>query len=161
MGFFTKTEVGTPGSGMLAPLTVDAIKTVLDSWEANYALDSDGDPGGYWDGHLFFFMRNGNNDSILSIRGRWTRDLGVEHRDEVLSLLNAWHAEKIWPKAYLQEEENGLGIYGEMSTTLGNGATPAQLDDLMGCAIGTTIQLFDHLDEHFPEAAAAAQRDDD
>ena len=161
MGFFTKTDVETPGTGMLAPLSLDAIKAVLDSWDANYALDADGDPGGYWDGHLFFFLRNGNSDSILSVRGRWTRQLGVEHRDEVISLLNDWHAEKIWPKAYVQEEETGLGIYGDMSTSLGNGVTQAQLDDLMGCAIGTTIQMFEHLDERFPEAAASAKHDDD
>jgi Putative bacterial sensory transduction regulator len=160
MGFFTKDELGASGSGMLAPLTVDAVKAVLDSWEANYAIDPDGDPGGYWDGHLFFFMRNGTDQSVLSIRGRWMRELGGEHRDEVLSLLNAWHAEKIWPKGYVQEEEKGLGIYAEMSTTLESGVTGAQLGDLMGCAIGTSIQLFEHLDEHFPEAAEAAKQDD-
>lgn len=161
MGLFTKTELGTPDDGALPRLSTGQITAVLDSWEARYMVDDEGDPGGYWDGHLFFFMRAGEAEDVLTVRGRWMRDLAVEHLDTVTRLLNDWHTTRIWPKAYVQVEDGRLGIYGDLSTSLAHGATQPQVDDLMGCGLSTTLQLFGFLDEHFPEAAAAAQAEDD
>jgi hypothetical protein len=156
MGYFTKTAPGTTEPSRLPRLSTEAITTVLDSWEAQYLVDDDGDPGGYWDGHLFFFMRAGGDQTILTVRGRWGRELGAEHLDTVARLLNEWHSERLWPKGYVQDESGSLGIYADVSTPLGAGADQAQLDDFMGCGLGTALQLFAHLDEQFPEAAAAA-----
>ena len=157
MGFFTKSELGAPSPDRLPRLSTQLVTDVLDGWEAHYLVDDDGDPGGFWDGHLFFFMRAGEDHDVLTVRGRWTRDLGVEHLDAVRAVLNDWHASKIWPKGYVQEEDERLGVYGDVSVSLSAGVTPAQLDDLMGCGLATTLQLFGRLDEHFPEAAAAAR----
>ncbi len=159
MGYFTKN--GTePAAGQLAPLTREALEAVLDGWGASYAQDDDGDLGGYWDGHLFFFLRSGQESTVLTTRGRWARAVGTDQLDRVAALLNAWHDDKIWPKAYVRAEGDVLGVYGEVSTPLGGGATQAQVAELMSCGLATTLQLFDHLDEHYPEAAAAAASDD-
>lgn len=155
MGLFTKTETGTPDDDALPRLSTGQITAVLDSWEARYMVDDEGDPGGYWDGHLFFFMRAGEAEDVLTVRGRWMRDLGIEHLDTVTRLLNDWHTTRIWPKAYVQVEDGRLGIYGDLSTSLVHGATQPQVDDLMGCGLSTTLQLFGFLDEHFPAASAA------
>ena len=155
MGFFTKTEMG-PIGGPLPALRHETIEAVLDGWGASYATDGDGDLGGFWDGHLFYFLRDGREGTVLTVRGRWNRTVGPEEHDRLVGLINDWHAEKIWPKAYVRAEGEYLGVYADLSTTLGAGATQAQVDDLMSCALATSLQLFEHLDEQYPEAAAAA-----
>lgn len=156
MGYFTKNSIG-PATGPLPALSREAIEAVLDGWGAHYGIDSDGDLGGYWDGHLFYFLRSGGDGTALTIRGRWNREIRVDERQTVLELINTWHVEKIWPKAYVRTEEEDLGVYTEVSTALGSGVTHAQLGDLMSCALSTSLQLFDLLDENFPAAAAAAR----
>lgn len=160
MGYFTKDGTANSDAAELVPLSADGIRSVLDTWDARYGTDDDGEIGGFWDGHLFFFSCQGDG-AALHVRGRWTRALDPEHRGTVAALINTWNTDKLWPKAYFREEDATLGIYGEFSTPLSNGATQAQLDDLMSCALGTTLQLFKELDEQFPAAAAAAERDDD
>lgn len=155
MGYFTKNGAG-PVAGPLAPLTHEAVRAVLDGWGASYAVDDDGDLGGYWDGHLFFFLRGGQEGTVLTVRGRWAREVGADQVDRVAALLNAWHDDKIWPKGYARAEGDALGVYGEVSTPLGSGVTEGQLAELMSCGLATTLQMFDHLDGHYPDAAAAA-----
>lgn len=156
MGYFTKNEPGSASHDRLPRLSTELICAVLDSWEAHYLVDDDGDPGGFWDGHMFYFMRAGREETVLTVRARWNRTLSAEHLDAVARLLNAWHCDAIWPKGYVQVEDGALGVYGDVSVSLGEGVTQAQLDDLMGCGLATNLQLFEHLDEHFPEAAADA-----
>ncbi|GEN79273.1 type III secretion system chaperone family protein [Actinotalea fermentans] len=160
MGYFTK-DGGRAAAGAPTPLTQQAIAAVLDGWDAHYAVDDDGDLGGYWDGHLFFFMLGGAEGTVLTIRGRWARTVGVDQLAPMMSLLNGWHDDKIWPKGYVRPEGEELGVYGEVSTPLGAGVTDDQLKDLVSCGLATTLQLFEHLDEHYPEAAAAAAADSD
>lgn len=160
MGYFTKNAIGA-ATGPLPALSQEALEAVLDGWGAHYGIDGDGDPGGYWDGHLFFFLRGGREGTVLTVRGRWNREVAADESGRVLELVNAWHDDRIWPKAYVRAEGEALGVYGEVSTALGSGVTPAQLEELMSCGLSTTLQLFDHLDEHYPEAAAAAATGDD
>ena len=158
MGYFTKDGART-GTGAPTPLTQDAIKAVLDGWDAHYAVDDEGDIGGYWDGHLFYFFQGGQEGTVLTVRGRWGRRVGSDELGPMTALLNAWHDDKIWPKAYARPEGDDLGVYGEVSTPLGAGVTGDQLKDLISCGLATTLQLFEHLDEQYPAAAAAAAED--
>lgn len=160
MGYFTKNGAGAARAS-LAPLTREAIEAVLDGWGASYARDDDGDVGGFWDGHLFFFLRGGEEGTVLTIRGRWGRDVGADQLGPIVALINTWHDEKVWPKGYARiEGDERLGVYGEVSTPLSSGVTPEQLNDLIGCGLATTLQLFEHIDEHYPEAVAAAEAAD-
>lgn len=155
MGYFTKDGAGT-AAGAPTPLTQQAVAAVLDGWDASYAVDDEGDLGGYWDGHLFFFLLGGAENTVLTIRGRWAREVAPDELGRMAAVINEWHDNKIWPKGYARVEGDGLGVYGEVSTPLGAGVTPDQLKDLVSCGLATTLQLFEHLDEHYPEAAAAA-----
>lgn len=155
MGYFTK-DGARAAAGAPTPLTQEAVAAILDGWDAHYAVDDEGDLGGYWDGHLFFFLLGGQEGTVLTIRGRWARQVGVDELGRMSVLLNGWHDDKIWPKGYVRPEGDELGVYGEVSTPLGAGVTPDQLKELVSCGLATTLQLFEHLDEHYPEAAAAA-----
>lgn len=155
MGYFTR-SAGASAWGVVRPLTREAVTTVLDEWDASYAVDDDGDVGGYWDGHLFLFMVRGADDrALLSVRGRWSRALPEARREEVLALLDGWHHETLWPKAYLRAEDEGLTVHAEVNVPAGRGLALAQLAEVMRCALATTLQLFDHLAEQMPEEDGA------
>lgn len=156
MGYFTDT--GTASAwGVVRPLTREAVSTVLDDWAAHYRVDDDGDVVGYWDGNLFVFLvRGGADRTLLSVRGRWARQLPLDHRAELLDVVDEWHRDTLWPKCYLREEDDELAVYTELNVPLGRGTTLAQLAEVMQCALATGCQLFDHLVEKYPDPDAGS-----
>ena len=122
MGFFTKDASG-PQDG-LAPLSRDRITACLEARGFNFGIDDDGDVGGVWDGHLFYFFVLGQSGEYLQSRGRWNRVLGV---------------------------------YAEHTVDYEHGVSDQQVDLHLACSITTGLQLFEHLDESYPEQAAAAK----
>lgn len=163
MGFFTKTDGAPTVTTALPPLSKAAIRGVLDQRGYSYGEDGDGDLGGRWGDHVFFFFLYGENQEIFQVRGRWNRPLPQAHLGEVMTLLNTWNADKIWPKAYVRVEDDGLlGIYAETSVDFEHGVTPDQLAQVLLCGLQTGMRLFETLDEEFPaavEAFAAANAD--
>lgn len=158
MGFFTKpADVGraTPD---LAPLSNERITATLDRCGWRYSIDSDGDVGGIWDGHMFYFLRFGKDKEILQVRGRWTRGVDPAERGRLLELVNDWNDGKVWPKAYVHVNDKGQAhVFAELGVDYEDGLSDAQLERHLRCAIATSLQLFEHLDEQYPEAAAAAK----
>lgn len=164
MSYFSKddadgatTGAGTGGPAVLVPLSHESIVAVLDANELAYGIDDEGDIGGRWGSHLFFFLRLGAQREVFQVRGRWNRSIGVDQLGRVVGMVNEWNADKIWPKAYVRAEDGELGIYAETSTDLEYGATKEQLDQLLSCGIGTGLQLFEWFDEAYPEAVAHAE----
>lgn len=155
MGFFTK-PTDIPDAA-LAPLSHERLTATLEAREMRYGVDDDGDVGGYWDGHLFYFFRLGEHREYLQTRGRWNRPLPVTELDRVTRLVNDWNAERLWPKGYVRVEEDQLGVYAEHTVDYEHGLTDEQLDLHLACGISTGLQLFAHLDEAYPELAAAAR----
>jgi hypothetical protein len=143
-----------------APLSVERVAARMDAQGYRYQIDDDGDLGGYWDGHLFYFFVQGASKEILQVRGRWQRHVPAESRTSALDVVNDWNTEKLWPKGYVRLEDGELGVYGEVTVDYEHGVTDAQLDQQILCGVSTTIQMFELLDQVFPEAAAAAAADD-
>jgi hypothetical protein len=65
--------------------------------------------------------------------------------------LNDWNRDRIWPKAYVREEEGQLALYSEVSSDLEVGATDQQLAQLIACGLGTGVQMFSALDAVLPQ----------
>lgn len=156
MGFFTKPDDGAAAAGPQA-LSHQRLLDVLDAREMNYAVDDDGDVGGYWDGHLFYFFRMGGQQEYLQTRGRWNRRVGIDQYARVVDLVNTWNSEKLWPKGYVRAEDGVVGVYAEHTVDYEHGVTDEQLDLHLACGITTALSLFEHLDEQFPDEAAAAK----
>jgi hypothetical protein len=159
MGFFTKPDAAA--GGHLTPLTHDRITGVLDGRDMRYAVDDDGDIGGYWDGHLFYFFRMGQHQEYLQVRGRWNRKIGLDQLERATALVNAWNADKLWPKGYVRVEDDVLGIYAEHTVDYEHGVTDQQIDLHLACGISTALQLFEHIDEAYPAEAAVAKAEYD
>ncbi|MFC8190133.1 YbjN domain-containing protein [Cellulomonas sp. NPDC057328] len=157
MAFFTKPTDIPDAPTPLAPLTQERITETLERREMRYGVDDDGDIGGYWDGHLFYFFRLGDNGAYLQVRGRWNRPVPVSELDAVTRLVNEWNAERLWPKGYVRAEDAHVGVYAEHTVDYQHGLTDDQLDTHLACSISTGLALFEHLDEAYPEIAAAAR----
>jgi len=150
--------IADDGPSALSAVSRDRIKARLDARGYNYGVDDDGDIGGRWDDHVFYFLLLGKDSEYLQVRGRWSRSLPASELGQALVLANDWNAGRIWPKVYVRVEEGDLlGIYTEHSVDYEPGLTDAQLDQHLGCAISTSLALFTSLDERFPEVAAAAK----
>ncbi|WP_258726734.1 YbjN domain-containing protein [Cellulomonas sp. NS3] len=157
MGFFTKPEAGAAAQPVLAPLSHQRIIDRLDAQGFTYGVDDDGDIGGRWDDHLFYFFRLGADGEFLQVRGRWTREVPVSEADALTRAANQWNLDTLWPKAYVRVEGDDVGVYAEHVVSYEHGLTDEQLDLHMACGISTALQLFAHLDDLYPQAAETAK----
>ena len=113
-------------------------------------VDDDGDLTGTWDGSRFWFLLLGEQQEILQVRGRWHRSLQLDQREVASLAVNDWNRERIWPKAYLREEEGVLALYSEVSADFEPGVTEPQLAQLLACGLGTGVQMFSSLEAVLP-----------
>jgi hypothetical protein len=132
------------------PVTRDRLADYLLGRGYRFVVDDDGDLTGTWDGSRFWFLLLGEQHEIVQVRGRWHRTLTVEQRRGVSLALNDWNRDRIWPKAYVREEDGQLALYSEVSMDLEAGATDAQLAQLLACGLGTGVQMFSALDALLP-----------
>jgi hypothetical protein len=129
------------------PLTLARVEAYLRSADYHVATDEDGDITGIWNGHRFWFTVLGEHNEVLHVRGRWESTVPLPMRSAALLALNDWNRDRIWPKAYLREEDDGLAVYGETSVDLEHGVNDKQLERLVDCGLGTTVHMFTTLSE--------------
>jgi len=136
----------------VAPLSLERITSALDARDWDYEIDEDGDVSGNWDGHLFYFLRMGEREEILMVRGRWEARIPLNWDDKVLPVLNSWHRDKLFPKAVLVDfaEDGNSRVFTETTIDCEYGITDDQLLLHIDAAINTTLSLFKVLDEAFP-----------
>jgi hypothetical protein len=126
------------------------IEQVLRDQGWHYSIDSDGDVGGIWDDNLFYFIVQGQSDSILYIRGGWHHSLKIEQRTEAREVLDQWHLDCLWPKGYTRVDDDGeVRIHGEHVTRWESGVTYEQLTETIRYSISAVLQMFEELEQHF------------
>lgn len=134
------------GSTELAPISRERIQQLLADQSFQYFIDSDGDLGGFWDDHRFYFFFYGPEQEVLQIRGYYKRELAITARPTVLSVIDDFHRDKIWPKLFTRIDGDDLKLYSEHSFDFEPGATDAQLLMMIRCAIGTSLEAFEYFD---------------
>ena len=153
MGFFSQSNGsgGQPNRSFTPPLlTRERIEEALRRKEWHYQIDEDGDVCGLWDDNLFYFLQVGEQHEILHVRGRWHHSLNIDQRAEAREVIDDWHRDRLWPKGYTRVNDDGeLRVYAEHTVDFENGVTDDQLLQTIRCAISTSLQLFEHLAEHF------------
>lgn len=82
-----------------------------------------------------------DGDSSLYIRSVWAGETSLDDRDAVVDACNNWASQKYWPKAYCEEHNGGIHVWGESTWFLGRGVTDQQLGYLLDASIGTGVQL--------------------
>jgi hypothetical protein len=138
------------------PLTRERVEAYLVDRGYSVTFDEDGDITGTWDGHRFWFMLVGEEHEVLQVRGRWRRTLPYARRTAALLAVNDWNRERIWPKVYLRDEEDGTALYTEVSVDLEHGVTDDQLAQMIACGLGTGVQFFSALAGLVPDEDGSA-----
>ncbi len=155
MGFFSKDDaVPTPVSSAapLAPLSLERVTEQLDHEGIVYFRDEDNDIVATWDNSAFWFMLGGGSNEFLRVQGRWYATLDPSRKAQALELVNSWNAEKLWPKVYIQlNNQARLVIMTEHDVDYEAGLTDEQLRLHLRCVISTSMQFFEHLAQTFPE----------
>ena len=148
---------GRAGTVLQRPRPLDSarVEAFLVGQGYHVMRDEDDDLTGTWDGDRFWFLLLGEHQEVLQIRGRWHRTLPEHRRSAALLAVNDWNRERIWPKAYLRHEDDETAVYAEVSVDLEHGVTDDQLAQMVGCGLGTGVQLFAALSDLVPDEDGA------
>ncbi|MCL2782685.1 MAG: YbjN domain-containing protein [Propionibacteriaceae bacterium] len=152
MAYFTQPSESGVTPGRVAPLSAERIAAALDSQNWRYETDDDGDLSGSWDGHMFYFLRMGQDKEIFMVRGRWEARPSLDLNPQIMQLLNTWHREHLFPKAVLVDfpEDGNSRVFTEVTIDCEHGVTDQQLLLHIGAGINTSLSLFKELNSTFP-----------
>jgi hypothetical protein len=113
------------------------------------------------DGIIWFFTY-GNQSEILQVRGIWDGKLSPADLPQALEVINEWNRDRLFPKVYARVNDEGqLRVISEHTLDYEHGLTDDQLNLHVNTGIATSCQLWERLNEAFPEAAAAGCRRND
>lgn len=137
------------------PISLERVKTALDALETKYRVDDDGEFTGWWGDYQWMrFNVSGEAKDILNIWGAWSPRPPALLFDPLNRVINTWHAEKLWPKAYLARRDDSLEVRTELNIDCEGGVSDLWIRQQIKCAVGTTGQLFEHLENTYPEFRA-------
>jgi hypothetical protein len=148
------------GASTATALTRERIEQALKRQRWEYQVDADGDVGGFWDGNLFyFFILTSDEDDdetgeVLHIRGRWRGTLDPDLRQDARRVIDAWHRDSFWAKAYTDVDDSGqVLVFAEHAVNCAHGITDDQLLQAIVDALTTAVRFFQELGEHFGQGA--------
>ena len=94
------------------------------------------------------------------MRGIWDGKLSPADLPQALEVINEWNRDRLFPKVYARVNDEGqLRVISEHTLDYEHGLTDDQLNLHVNTGIATSCQLWERLNEAFPEAAAAAAQE--
>lgn len=151
-------DLARSDAGTLAPISMARIAHALETLEINYGTDDDGDFIAGFDGNPCWFQVTGpeNEPIAFSTNSRWKATLPSDQIDTALSVVNEWNSSQMFPRALCVQDEDGDVVVGaDYTRDYEFGVTDLQLRNDITIAVTTTINLFESLEERFPEAVEA------
>lgn len=132
---------------VLAPLCRDRVESQLKRMDWRYFIDSDGDLGSVWgDNDVFYFLLRGSDEEILHIQAMWHQTMPIERIEEVREQIDQWNLKRLWPKgSHRISDEGRIRVFAEVSVDWEPGVTDNQILQQIRCALGTTSQFFETL----------------
>jgi hypothetical protein len=106
------TPTFVPAAPVIKP-SKELIDQVLTELQVNHFTDEEGDIGAPWDGFRVYFMLRGEKQEIFTVRTFLDREFEESERPMLLDLLDEWHRQYFWPKAYTHVHEGKVRIIGE------------------------------------------------
>lgn len=142
-------------SQLASIVTKQRLRQALDDLDTRYRVDDDGDFLGWWgDDQFMSFTVTGKQSDILHILGRWRPRPPAGLLPVLSAAANTWNTEKMWPKVYVRLVEDQVSVQTELNVDCEGGVTDAFLQQQIKCAVGTTGQFFELLEERYPEFPA-------
>lgn len=143
-----------PGAGdpadTIRPVTRKRIRAALLRRGYRVLVDENDDVCGLW-GHRFFTFRI-LHESVLQVRGHWTRQGSIERLPELLAFTDSWNGARSHPKAYLRVRDDGrVAVQAEVSVPISRGLNDIQLDHHLAVGLAASSTFFDEADRHYPD----------
>ncbi len=136
----------------IEPLSARRIANALDGLGISYGTDPDGDLYAQWDGMRVWFLVAGTESNILRIMAGWTVRPPMRMLPALLPVINNWNATQRYPVAVVETlNDDLLQVLGDLNIDLTFGCTDQFLTRQIGLHVGTSIELFKHLANEFPE----------
>jgi len=114
----------------------------------HYFIDSDGDLGGQWDDVTFYFFITGSDDELLVIRSQYPGTIDPARVGTVRDVLEDSHRRRPFPKSwYRMDDEGQIRVMASNAFDCEMGATDDQLLQHVRCSIGTSLTLYESMNE--------------
>ncbi|GAA4567702.1 YbjN domain-containing protein [Planotetraspora kaengkrachanensis] len=116
----------TPSPAVVQP-DRELIIEILDELDLEHTVDSEGDLA-ISTSELTVFFLFGSEGDLFTIRTFYDRHYSVDEKPMLLTALNEWNADTMWPKVYAFTPDSGLiRVIGDAQLYIGAGVTREHL----------------------------------
>lgn len=142
-----------------APVTRERLAASMTRRGYHYLTDTAGDLCGLWSYRFFSFYIV--RESVLQIRGRWTRQADLTRLREMLAFTDAWNTQRPNPKCYVRVNDDGrVHVVTEVSVPIAAGLSDEQLDHHIAVGLMAGSAVFDELDRRYPDPVLTPREED-
>lgn len=112
----------TPSPAVVQP-DRDLLEEILDELDIEHTTDTEGDLT-ISTAHLTIYFLFGGEGDMFTVRALYVRQYSVDDKRMLLTALNEWNADTMWPKVYTFTQDNGLmRVVGDSQIYVGAGVT--------------------------------------
>ena len=130
------------------PLTRERVIALFKKRDWRYFIDSEGDLGGIWDDATFYFFFHGEMKEIFWIHAQYPGTVDAGRLGVVRDVLEDSHRRRPFPKSwYRMDDEGQIRVMASNAFDCEMGATDDQLLQHVRCSIGTSLTLYESMNE--------------
>lgn len=120
----------TPSPAVVRP-DQELIKEILDELDLEHTLDAEGDLA-ISTAELTIFFLFGSEGDLFTVRTFYDRHYSVDEKPMLLTALNEWNADTMWPKVYAFTPDSGvIRVIGDSQLYIGAGVTREHLSTVV------------------------------
>lgn len=109
----------------------ELIIEILNELDIDFTFDSDGDLAISTDALTVFFLFGSEGD-LFTIRTFYERNYSIDEKPLLLTALNEWNTDTMWPKVYAFTPDNGaIRVIGDAQLYIGAGVTREHLTTIV------------------------------
>ncbi|TLP54596.1 YbjN domain-containing protein [Microbispora tritici] len=134
-------EPVTPSPAVVQP-DRELVEEILDELDIEHTTDAEGDLA-ISTAHLTIFFLFGKEGDLFTVRTFYDRPYSVDDKPMLLTALNEWNADTMWPKVYTFTQDNGaLRLVGDSQLYIGAGVTREHLSTVIAHWVRFSIKFY-------------------
>ncbi|MBP2706635.1 YbjN domain-containing protein [Microbispora sp. RL4-1S] len=130
----------TPSPAVVQP-DQELIVEILDELSLDHTFDTEGDLA-ISTAELTIFFLFGSEGDLFTVRTFYDRNYSVDDKPTLLTALNEWNADTMWPKVYAFTPDNGvIRLIGDAQLYIGAGVTREHLTTIIAHWVRFSIKF--------------------
>ncbi|GLX00775.1 YbjN domain-containing protein [Microtetraspora sp. NBRC 16547] len=130
----------TPSPAVVQP-DQELIREILDELDLEHALDSEGDIA-ISTAELTVFFLFGSEGDLFTIRTFYEKHYSVDDKPMLVTALNEWNADTMWPKVYSFTQDSGvMRVVGDSQLYVGAGVTREHLTTVVAHWVRSALKF--------------------